>query len=109
MAAAVQRIAIEAERHRFTFRQTRRTVPITFSMMLVQASERRSCFGSLRRVTVRISSMPSRIEPETPDKSRSRRWARFRSSFSALSASSSSQAYRNTRQSKRAAIWAIAP
>jgi hypothetical protein len=26
MAAAVQRIAIEAERHRFTFRQTRRTV-----------------------------------------------------------------------------------
>ena len=41
MAAAVQRIAIEAERHRFTFRQTRRTVPITFSIMLVQASERR--------------------------------------------------------------------
>ena len=29
MAAAVQRIAIEAERHRFTLRQTRRTVPIT--------------------------------------------------------------------------------
>ena len=56
MAAAVQRIAIEAERHRFTFRQTRRTVPITFSMMLVQASERRSSFGSLSRVTVRISS-----------------------------------------------------
>ena len=45
MAAAVQRIAIEAERHRFTFRQTRRTVPITFSMILVQASERRSSFG----------------------------------------------------------------
>jgi hypothetical protein len=41
IAAAVQRIAIEAERHRFTFRQTRRTVLMTFSMMLVQASERR--------------------------------------------------------------------
>ena len=45
MAAAVQRIAIEAERHRFTFRQTRRTVLVTFSMMLVQASERRSAFA----------------------------------------------------------------
>src|ERR1700758_3229266 len=66
MAAAVQRIALEAERHRFTLRQTRRTLPITFSMMLVQASERRSSFGNLSRVTVRISSMPSRIEPETP-------------------------------------------
>jgi hypothetical protein len=41
MAAAVQRIAIEAERHRFTFRHTRRTVLMAFSMMLVQASERR--------------------------------------------------------------------
>jgi hypothetical protein len=40
MAAAVQRIAIEAERHRFTLRQTRRTVPITFSIILVQASEK---------------------------------------------------------------------
>jgi hypothetical protein len=40
MAAAVQRIAIEAERHRFTFRHTRRTVLMAFSMMLVQASER---------------------------------------------------------------------
>ena len=52
MAAAVQRIAIEAERHRFTLRQTRRTVPITFSIMLVQASERRSSFGNPSRVTV---------------------------------------------------------
>ena len=66
IAAAVQRIAIEAERHRFTLRQTRRTVPITFSITLVQASERRSSFGNPSRVTVRISSMPSRIEPETP-------------------------------------------
>jgi hypothetical protein len=31
MAAAVQRIAIEAERHRFTFRHTRRTVLIADS------------------------------------------------------------------------------
>jgi hypothetical protein len=38
MAAAVQRIAIEAERQRFTLRHTRRTVPITFSIMLVQAA-----------------------------------------------------------------------
>ena len=49
IAAAVQRIAIEAERQRFTLRQTRRTVPITFSIMLVQASERRSSFGSPSR------------------------------------------------------------
>jgi hypothetical protein len=99
--AAVQRIAIEAERQRFTLRQTRRTVPITFSIMLVQASERRSSFGSPSRVTVRISSMPSRIEPETPDQSRSRRWARLRSSFSGLSASSSSQACRKDRRVQR--------
>jgi hypothetical protein len=39
VAAAVQRIAIETERQRSTLRQTRRTVPITFSIMLVQASE----------------------------------------------------------------------
>jgi hypothetical protein len=35
--------------------------------------------GSPSRVTVRISSMPSRMEPETPDQSRSRRRARLRS------------------------------
>jgi hypothetical protein len=38
MAAAVQRRAIEADRHRFTLRQTRRTVLMTFSTMLVHAS-----------------------------------------------------------------------
>jgi len=32
IAAAVQRIAIEDECQRFTFRQTRRTVPMTFSI-----------------------------------------------------------------------------
>jgi hypothetical protein len=73
MAAAVQRKAMDAERQRFTLRQTRRTVTIIFSTMLVQASERRSSFGKPNRVTVRISSMPSRIEPATPDQSRSRR------------------------------------
>jgi hypothetical protein len=41
---------------------TRRTVLMAFSMMLVQASERRSSFGNPSRVTVRISSMPSSIE-----------------------------------------------
>src|SRR5262249_35298289 len=81
MAAAVQGLAIEAERHRFTFRHTRRTVLMAFSMMLVQASERRSSFGNPSRVTVRISSMPSRIEPATPDHSRSRRWARLKQPF----------------------------
>src|SRR5438105_8554661 len=40
MPAAVQRNAIAAFRHRFTLRQTRRTVPIIFSIELVQASER---------------------------------------------------------------------
>jgi NAD(P)-dependent dehydrogenase (short-subunit alcohol dehydrogenase family) len=48
--------------------------------------------------------MPSRIEPETPDQSRSRRWARLRSSFSALSASSSSQACRTPAKPRRRLI-----
>ena len=63
-------------------RQTRRTVPITFSIMLVQASERRNSAGSPSLVTVSISSRPSRIEAETPCQSRSRRRARLRRSFS---------------------------
>ena len=45
MAAAVHRNAIEGELQRFTLRVTRRTVPIMFSMMFVQASERRSSAG----------------------------------------------------------------
>ena len=52
MAAPVQRRAIEGERQYFTFRLTRRTVPMTFSMMFVQASERRSSGGSPSFVTV---------------------------------------------------------
>jgi hypothetical protein len=100
IAAAVQRIAIQAERHRFTFRQTRRTVPMRFSTILVQASERRSSFGNPSRVTVRISSMPSRSEPATPDQSRSRRRARLRISFSAWSASFNSHACRNARRTE---------
>src|SRR5258708_4611696 len=40
MPAAVQRNAIAAFRHRFTLRQTRRTVPIMFSIVLVQARGR---------------------------------------------------------------------
>ena len=39
-----------------TLRVTRRMVPIMFSAMLVQASDRRSSFGSFNRTTVRISS-----------------------------------------------------
>src|SRR5262245_58822100 len=45
-----------AFRHRFTLRQTRRTVPIMFSIELVQASERLSFTGKPRRLTVSISS-----------------------------------------------------
>ena len=52
MPAAVQRNAIAAFRHRFTLRQTRRTVPIMFSIELVQASERLSFIGKPRRLTV---------------------------------------------------------
>src|ERR1700722_8408294 len=78
--------------HRFTLRVTRRTVPIIFSMMLVQASERRNSAGRPSLLTVRISSNPSRILFETPGASRSKRWARLRISFSAFVASSSSQA-----------------
>src|SRR5262245_42455841 len=48
-----------AQRHRgisprFTLRQTRRTVPIMFSIELVQASERLSFEGKPRRLTVSI-------------------------------------------------------
>jgi len=48
MPAAVQRNAIAAFRHRFTLRQTRRTVPIMSSIELVQASERQSFAGKPR-------------------------------------------------------------
>jgi hypothetical protein len=40
-AAGLQRSAIAVERQRLTLRQTRPTVPIMFSTMLVVASERR--------------------------------------------------------------------
>src|ERR1700730_2530357 len=61
MAAAVQRKAIEDELQRFTLRVTRRTVPIIFSMMLVQASERRNSAGRPSLLTVKISSNPAKI------------------------------------------------
>jgi hypothetical protein len=96
IAAAVERIAMDGERQCLTLRQTLRAVPITFSMMFVQASERRSSRGRPSRVTVSISSIPSRIEPATPSQSALRRRARLRSSFSAFAASSSSHACRKT-------------
>src|SRR5262244_2437463 len=65
-AGGVQRNAIAAFRHRFTLRQTRRTVPIIFSIELVQASERLSFTGKPRRLTVSISSSPSRMLAATP-------------------------------------------
>jgi hypothetical protein len=54
MAAAVQRMAIEGELQRFTLQVTLRTVPIMFSMMLVQASERRGAASRPSLLTVRI-------------------------------------------------------
>jgi hypothetical protein len=41
-------------------------VPITFSMMLAQASERHRGSGKPRRITVNISSSPSRVLAPTP-------------------------------------------
>src|SRR5258707_2904904 len=64
--AAVQRNAIAAFRHRFTLRQTRRIVPIIFSIELMQASERLSFAGKPRRLTVSISSSPLRMLAATP-------------------------------------------
>jgi hypothetical protein len=58
MPAAVQRNAIAAFSHRFTLRQTRRTVPIMFSIELVQASERLSFAGKPRRLPVSIFVEP---------------------------------------------------
>lgn len=66
MAAPVQRSAILVSRQRLTLRQTCRMVPFMFSMMLVQASDRRNSTGNPRRVTVRISPIPSKMLPETP-------------------------------------------
>ena len=66
MATAVQRKAVDDELQRFTLRVTRRTVPIIFSMMLVQAIERRNSAGRPSLLTVRISSNPSRMLFETP-------------------------------------------
>lgn len=98
MPAATQRKAMPGLRQRLTLRVTRRMVPIMFSEMLIQASDRRSSLGSCKRTTVRISSRPSRMLVPTPDHCGSRRRARLRISFSALSASSSSQAWRSARR-----------
>src|SRR4051794_9697938 len=94
MPAAVQRKAIEASRQRLTLRVTCRMVPFMFSMMLVQARERRNSLGRPRRTTHRISSSPSRMVAAMPGHSLSSRRARLRISCSALAASSISQACR---------------
>ena len=67
-----QRIAIEGEFQRFTFRQTRRTVAMTFSIMLVQASDRRSWSGNPSRVTVRTFRGPEPACGDGPGRKRSR-------------------------------------
>ena len=50
MAAAVQRKAIEADRHRFTLRQTRRTVLMTFSTMYITSFHCAAEFGRYRGI-----------------------------------------------------------
>jgi hypothetical protein len=78
MAAAVQRNTMAEFRHRFTLRQTRRTVAIMFSMELVHASERLSFAGRPRRLIVSISSSPSRMLEATAGASCSSLRARLR-------------------------------
>ena len=65
------------------------------SISSVQASARRSSSGKPSRLTVSISSSPSRMLLATPAASPSSRRARLRTSRSALSASSISQACRS--------------
>ena len=67
----------------------------------VGAGQRAAQFvGQASRLTVRISSRPSRMLAATPGASCSSRRARLRISFSALSASSSSQAWRSARRTE---------
>src|ERR1700730_14367146 len=58
IAAAAQRRPMEGERQYLTYRQTRRTVLMTFSTMFAQVSERPSSDGSFNLMTVSISSSP---------------------------------------------------
>lgn len=71
-------------------------VPIMFSAILVEASDRRSSVGTFNQTTVRISSRPWRMVAATPGHCWSSRRARLRINFSASSASSS-QAWLSTR------------
>lgn len=66
MPAAAHRSAIEAWRQRFTLCVTRLIVPCMFSIALVQASDRRSSGGKRGRLTVSISSRPSKMLFDTP-------------------------------------------
>lgn len=49
------------ERQYFTFRQTRRTVPMTFSMIFVQASDRRNSAGRPSRARDMIPFRGARL------------------------------------------------
>ena len=62
MAAAAHRRAIEGERQYLTFRQALRIVPMTFSMMLVQASERRNSRGRPSLVRARIEAFRTPLQ-----------------------------------------------
>ena len=59
--APAQRSAIDASRQCFASRQTQGTAPFIISMILVQASERRSSACKPKRAAVSISSGPSNI------------------------------------------------
>ncbi len=65
--AAVQRGAILASRQRFTLLWTCRMPPFMDAMMFVPARERRNSGGRPSPTIVRISSRPSRIDPNTLD------------------------------------------
>src|SRR3954451_896086 len=66
MPAAVQRSAISPDDHRFTLRWVRRTISIIDSQGLVLSSVRLSEPLTPSRVSVSVSSMPSRSEPAAP-------------------------------------------
>lgn len=68
----------------FTLRQTCRITAFIDLMMLVLAKDLRNSLGRHRRVTVKISSRPSRMLFDTLGASNSSRRARLRRSRSAL-------------------------
>jgi hypothetical protein len=94
MAAPARHGAMESERHYFTLRQIHRILSVTFSMLLVQASEHRTSGGSPSLVTV---SIPSGIEAEHACPVHFETPARLRRNISALPPSPGPRTCRNAR------------